>query len=331
MPAALLATFPSRATPVTEFLALQLPDILDGYQKISTQTHHWFSLEPPNCDPIPTLWSNSIPALSFLRELENDYSQKWMNGAISVLNPQQKSICLPLFAVAFYREIHRLREAQDKWRSSVQWAQNQFTGCDLEIFARVSWNVVHPDAPVLGIYRYGSVSGRHESFTDAETVDGLSYVAPERNINIFQHIVPPNRTSARSLALFTHAPISEFVYLLTGVGVQALGNETYSLTGGDSGWERWQALTSRAVYRILDIPGFDEDSDNEDEEEEEYEEPEEGSSGKKRKAKPPRGALKRKRTGEKKSTGTRKALGKRQKVVNAAPKPRKKVAPRAKK
>ncbi|KAF8181028.1 hypothetical protein K438DRAFT_1976476 [Mycena galopus ATCC 62051] len=208
---------------------------------------------------------------------------------------------------------------------------------------------------VLGIYRYGSVSGRHESFTDAETVDGLSYVslrvyeqvlkfvlysvyflilfkvAPERNINIFQHIVPPNRTSARSLALFTHAPISEFVYLLTGVGVQALGNETYSLTGGDFGWERWQALTSRAVYRILDIPGFDEDSDNEDEEEEEYEEPEEGSSGKKRKAKPPRGALKRKRTGEKKSTGTRRALGKRQKVVNAVPKPRKKAAPRAKK
>lgn len=30
---------------------------------------------------------------------------------------------------------------------------------------------------VLGIYRYGSVSGRHESYTDAETVDGLSYIS----------------------------------------------------------------------------------------------------------------------------------------------------------
>ncbi|KAJ7369179.1 hypothetical protein DFH08DRAFT_929073 [Mycena albidolilacea] len=134
---------------------------------------------------------------------------------------------------------------------------------------------------VLGIYRYGSVLGRHESFTDAETVDGLSYVslrvyehstvysltlwkvAPECNINIFQHIAPPNRASARSLALFTHAPISEFVYLSTGVGIRALGNETCSLTGGDYGWERWQALTSRAVYRSLDVPGFDEDSDDE--------------------------------------------------------------------
>jgi hypothetical protein len=30
--------------------------------------------------------------------------------------------------------------------------------------------------------------------------------------------------------LFTQAPMSEFVYLLTGVGARALGNETYSLT-----------------------------------------------------------------------------------------------------
>ncbi|KAJ7798808.1 hypothetical protein B0H14DRAFT_2617601 [Mycena olivaceomarginata] len=103
---------------------------------------------------------------------------------------------------------------------------------------------------------------------------------------------PPNRTSARSLALFTRAPISEFVYLLTGVDIRALGNETYSLTGGDYGWELWQALTSRAVYGILDVPGFDGDSDDEEEEEEEYEEPEEGSGGKKRKPKPPRGAEK---------------------------------------
>jgi hypothetical protein len=32
---------------------------------------------------------------------------------------------------------------------------------------------------VLGIYRYGSVSGKHESFTDAETVQGLSYLSLE--------------------------------------------------------------------------------------------------------------------------------------------------------
>jgi hypothetical protein len=91
IPADLQATFPSTTLPVTEFLVLQLPDILEGHQKISTQTDEWFSSELPNCDSISTLWSSSIPALSFLRELENDYLQKWMNGAISVLNPLKKS------------------------------------------------------------------------------------------------------------------------------------------------------------------------------------------------------------------------------------------------
>jgi hypothetical protein len=70
-----------------------------------------------------------------------------INGAISVLNPLKKFIRLPLFAIVFYREIHRLRAAQDKWRSSVQWAQEKITGHDLEIFERVSWNTVHPGAP----------------------------------------------------------------------------------------------------------------------------------------------------------------------------------------
>ncbi|KAJ7865107.1 hypothetical protein B0H14DRAFT_2574008 [Mycena olivaceomarginata] len=92
IPADLQATFPSTTIPVTEFLALQLPDILDGHQ---TQTYEWFSSKPPNCDSIPTLWSSSIPVLSFIRRLENDYPQKWMNGAISVLNPLKKSIRLP--------------------------------------------------------------------------------------------------------------------------------------------------------------------------------------------------------------------------------------------
>jgi hypothetical protein len=38
IPADLQVTFPSTTIPVTEFLALQLPDILDSRQKISTQT-----------------------------------------------------------------------------------------------------------------------------------------------------------------------------------------------------------------------------------------------------------------------------------------------------
>ncbi|KAJ7363908.1 hypothetical protein DFH08DRAFT_798367 [Mycena albidolilacea] len=111
------------------------------------------------------------------------------------------------------------------------------------------------------------------------------------------------------------------------------GSVSSRLMGGDYERERWQALTSRAVYRILDVPDFDGDSDDEDKEEEEYEEPEEGSGGKKRKPKLLRGAVKRKKTdGMKQSkSGANKAPSKRRKVANAALKPQKKAAPRAQK
>ncbi|KAF8126404.1 hypothetical protein K438DRAFT_2146173 [Mycena galopus ATCC 62051] len=137
IPADLQATFPSRAIPASWTAIKKSPPrrITGSVSSRQTATQSLPSGQTPS------------PRLPFLCELENDYPQKWMNGAISVLDPLQKSIHLPLFAVAFYCEIHRLREAQDKWHTSVQWAQNKFTGRDLEIFARVSWNTVHPDAP----------------------------------------------------------------------------------------------------------------------------------------------------------------------------------------
>ncbi|KAK7040463.1 hypothetical protein R3P38DRAFT_3348893 [Favolaschia claudopus] len=154
---------------------------------------------------------------------------------------------------------------------------------------------------VLGIYRYGSVSGKHESYTDAETVDGLSYlslrvyeqISPERNLNLFQHKASLKNHGGRSLALFTHAPISEFVYLLTGAKVSELSPGVHSISGGDSGWECWDALNSEATYRILDIG---DGGGDEQEEEEDYEEPDEGTSTKKRRPKAPRGAVKRQKT-----------------------------------
>ncbi|KAJ6470895.1 hypothetical protein C8R45DRAFT_937057 [Mycena sanguinolenta] len=106
-----------------------------------------------------------------------------------------------------------------------------------------------------------------------------------------------------------------------------------SVCDRSDGRERWQALTSRAVHRILDVPGFDGESDNEDEEEEEYEEPEAETGGKKRKPKPPRGAVKRRKTDQtvQSKSGASKEPTKGRKVANAAPKPRKKAARRVKK
>ncbi|KAF8197320.1 CHAT domain-containing protein [Mycena galopus ATCC 62051] len=153
---------------------------------------------------------------------------------------------------------------------------------------------------VRGIYRYGSVSGKHESFTDAETVDGLSYLSLKVyeqcsfRRNFFQHVSPAETADDYDLALYTHAPISELVYHLNGASLSPLSENTeglFKLSAGDNGWDRWHVLSGREYRRILELES---DEDNESSEEEgEYEEPEEG--GRKRKPKPPRGAPKTKK------------------------------------
>ncbi|KAJ7120688.1 hypothetical protein C8R43DRAFT_1136631 [Mycena crocata] len=174
---------------------------------------------------------------------------------------------------------------------------------------------------VLGIYRYGSVSGKHESFTDAETVEGLSYLSLEvyeqlkPRCNIFQHV--DTADDPHKLALFTHAPISELVYLLAGAGTRPFGDEGMcSLTSGDNGWERWQALSRGEALRALKLS---EDHPEDEDDEEDYDEPEVETGGKKRKPKPPRGAVKKQKIQKKPSA---KAKGKKT-VDSAATKARK--------
>ncbi|KAJ7718562.1 hypothetical protein DFH07DRAFT_784894 [Mycena maculata] len=115
---------------------------------------------------------------------------------------------------------------------------------------------------VLGIYRYGSVSGKHESFTNTETVDGLSYlglkVYAQKFVwcNFFYHMVLANE-SGHSLALFTHAPISELVYLLTGSHLDLKDKDEglYSISSGNNGWECWQALTTQQCIGFWRLAG----------------------------------------------------------------------------
>jgi hypothetical protein len=117
-------------------------------KKMPGQTGGWFSSDVPNCDFTTGLWAaNSIPPHSFLRELENDCAQKWLNGAKSILDSSNKTPRLPLFALPFYRKIHELQEAQSKWICSRGWVRDHLPGFDLAIFSRVSWNTVHDHAP----------------------------------------------------------------------------------------------------------------------------------------------------------------------------------------
>ncbi|CAE6533142.1 unnamed protein product [Rhizoctonia solani] len=103
---------------------------------------------------------------------------------------------------------------------------------------------------VLGIYCAGATSGRHDSFTDATTAKGLSYLSLKvfvqaNKLNLFQHRI-------EAISLFTHAPASDLVYLLHGVKLTENGDkETYSLPGNDNAWPR----SLRGPDETLDIVG----------------------------------------------------------------------------
>lgn len=85
---------------------------------------------------------------------------------------------------------------------------------------------------VKGIYRYGAVSGRHESFTDAETVDGLSYLTLEVYEQVYRPLPPPSN-------LITD--------MLTVVGTRAQYIPTHSTIRGAI------KLRSRAIHPCTDI------------------------------------------------------------------------------
>lgn len=144
IPTSLAATLPSPGLSVKDFIALKLPGIVRT--KRTTQTEAWFSTDPPNCNPATTLWSRDcLPEKFFVRELEHDFPQKWLNGAKSLVDPLDKSLRLPLSSLTFYQKMHGLRDAQEKWTNSFEWART--SGCSLDILASVAWNTFHRGAP----------------------------------------------------------------------------------------------------------------------------------------------------------------------------------------
>ncbi|KAJ6487485.1 hypothetical protein C8R47DRAFT_1216254 [Mycena vitilis] len=109
MPSAVAAKLSRPTLPVTEFLELKLPSISSTWKK--TWTKDWFSKDPPNCDAL-MLWSlDSIPPLHFVRELDHDFPQQWLNGNRSIRDPLNISLCLPLCTISFFIKIHELLAA----------------------------------------------------------------------------------------------------------------------------------------------------------------------------------------------------------------------------
>jgi hypothetical protein len=170
---------------------------------------------------------------------------------------------------------------------------------------------------VIGIYRYGSTSGKHESYTEAETLDNLSYlslrvfkqvnnffvesgcflifVLQAGSLNLFCHEQESDKIGGSPLHLFTHAPVSEFIYLLSGVKLGVSGKGTYSLPGDDIGWPRWRLLTSRDVLRAVNSAR----EESSDEEEDKWFDDNEGTKPLRKWPKGPRGKSATKKGGMK--------------------------------
>ncbi|KAJ7502237.1 hypothetical protein B0H11DRAFT_2223709 [Mycena galericulata] len=293
LPPDLEATLPGPTMLVPDFIELQLPEILDDPTKFSGRTNDWFSAELPDCDLVSILWSLDIPPNSLLRELEHDFPQKWLNGVKSILDPVDNSLRLPLFALQFYRKIHELRETQEKWTNSVQRVADQgLTDCQSEIydvFASVSWNTVHFGAPdgQLDWTRLIDDEWLSGGIIDNMMADIQSRVSEIPSLDSTVTVAPLAFQRA-IIAFSTQTHHSKYTaFRCTSLVTTGM----YSISG-DWGWARWQALTSEAVKRMLDLqPGSDADFD--DDGEEDYEEPDEGTGTKKRRPNGPRGAVKK--------------------------------------
>ncbi|KAJ6628382.1 hypothetical protein B0H10DRAFT_2184872 [Mycena sp. CBHHK59/15] len=117
----------------------------------------------------------------------------------------------------------------------------------------------------------------------------ITHAAQMFSQNVFKHI---SICEGPELALFTHAPISELLYHLSGAGVKLHLDGTYSISAGDAGWERWAILMAQESQDILYPKVKDNRYTSKDEEE--YEEVEEGR--KKRRPKGPCGVVKKQKT-----------------------------------
>jgi hypothetical protein len=104
-----------------------------------------FSTDSPNCEP-NTVWSTVIPPLSLVRDLETAFSQAWLNGAQSLVDPNNNSLRLPLWTLQFYREIISLCETQKTVEGKCRLASDRGAlppgSCWMEFFA--CWGTRRP-------------------------------------------------------------------------------------------------------------------------------------------------------------------------------------------
>ncbi|KAJ6495534.1 hypothetical protein DFH09DRAFT_1337353 [Mycena vulgaris] len=107
LPTSLTSRLSMPDMPVAEFLAMSLPRVLDIDAPFTRGPSLWLGEDT-------VMFLPSIPPLDFVRQLESDLSQSWLNGARSIIDNTDNTRRLPLWAPTFFRKITTFRTAQTK-------------------------------------------------------------------------------------------------------------------------------------------------------------------------------------------------------------------------
>ena len=121
------AHLPAPNTSVKKFVAWILPRV--SSEIISTKVQLWFSKRSPsnNLNLKDTLLSRPIPPYDFVEQLDNAVGQQWLDGAKSITDQRFNDgmEALPLWAIMFWKEVHKLNGMQSTWRQSLTWLEDQ--------------------------------------------------------------------------------------------------------------------------------------------------------------------------------------------------------------
>ncbi|KAF4621774.1 hypothetical protein D9613_012142 [Agrocybe pediades] len=116
---------PDRKLSVIEFLAFRMPRV--SSEIIHTKTELWYSQDLPTMDGFKILSSRPVPSPSFVEELYQKHGQAWLDGAQSVVDHRVNdgSDRLPLWTIAYWKEVIDTERLQDQWAQSVSWLERE--------------------------------------------------------------------------------------------------------------------------------------------------------------------------------------------------------------
>ena len=112
---------PAETVPVSVLLESNIPGRLSDTSVIRP-AHLSFSLLDP-CWTIGELFATPLPPRVWLNTLENNLSQMWSSGKLSIIPPSSSNpdLRLPLWVVSFWNMAVEAAEQRDKWKAAEEW------------------------------------------------------------------------------------------------------------------------------------------------------------------------------------------------------------------